>query len=50
MADPSWFYSSLSQVTAAIVGFVGGFLILRLQQLMRDWRSLEIELRSALDE
>jgi hypothetical protein len=30
IADPGWFSSSLAQVTAAIVGFLGGFVILRL--------------------
>lgn len=40
MSEPQWFYSSLAQVTAAIVGFVGGFLLLRLLEVMRDWGSL----------
>ena len=37
-AEPSWFYSSLAQVTAAIVGFLGGFIILRLLGFMSEWR------------
>jgi hypothetical protein len=39
-SDPGWFYSSLAQVTAALVGFLGGFLILRLLTLMEGWRTL----------
>jgi hypothetical protein len=38
--DSSWFYSSLSQVTAAIVGFFGGFFILRLLGYMSEWDDL----------
>lgn len=45
MGQPQWFYSSLAQVTAAIVGFVGGFLLLRLLEVMRDWSALGDELR-----
>jgi hypothetical protein len=37
-ADPAWFYSSLSQVTAALVGFFGAALILRLQRNRERWR------------
>ncbi len=40
------FYSSLSQVTAAIVGFFGGFLILRLLGYITDWRELRRRLES----
>lgn len=40
MEQPQWFYSSLAQVTAAIVGFVGGFLLLRLLEVMREWSAL----------
>jgi hypothetical protein len=36
--DPSWFYSSLAQVTAAIVGFLGAFVILRLLDFINEWR------------
>jgi preprotein translocase subunit Sss1 len=36
--DPGWFYSSLAQVTAAIVGFLGGFIIVRLVGFMSEWR------------
>ena len=39
-SDPAWFYSSLSQVTAAVVGFMGGFVFLRLQDVMAMWRDL----------
>jgi hypothetical protein len=38
IADPGWFYSSLAQVTAAIVGFLGGFVILRLLDFTKEWR------------
>lgn len=41
MAQPEWFYSSLAQVTGAIVGFLGGFLLLRLLEVMREWQSLQ---------
>lgn len=40
MSQPQWFYSALAQVTAAIVGFIGGFLLLRLLELLREWRTL----------
>jgi hypothetical protein len=43
--QPQWFYSSLAQVTAAIVGFVGGFLLLRLLEVIRDWSGLVDRLR-----
>lgn len=35
--DPSWFYSSLAQSSAAVVGFVGAFLIFRIQDYMNNW-------------
>jgi len=38
LPNPGWFYSSLAQVTAAIVGFLGGFIILRLTGFMSEWR------------
>jgi hypothetical protein len=45
VTDPSWFYSSIAQSTAALVGFVGGFYIFRLQTYLSEWaaatRSLE---------
>ena len=44
MGQTAWFYSSLSQVTAAIVGFIGGFLILRLLNVMSEWRELQARL------
>ncbi len=40
VTDPAWFFSSLAQVTGAIVGFAGGFLILRLQGYITDWERL----------
>jgi hypothetical protein len=42
--DPSWFYSSLSQVTAAIVGFLGGFLVLRVHGITARWQELVTQL------
>ena len=39
MDDPQWFYSSLAQVTAALVGFLGSFLLLRMQTYIGEWRS-----------
>ena len=45
MNEPQWFFSSLAQVTAAIVGFLGGFLLLRLLEMMREWRTIEQRLR-----
>jgi len=29
MADPNWFYSTLAQSSAAIVGLAGGFMVTR---------------------
>lgn len=37
--DPSWFYSSVAQATAALVGFAGAFLLLRLQDYTSRWRA-----------
>jgi hypothetical protein len=39
--DTSWFYSSLAQVSAAIVGLLGGFLTLRLINYINEWRELK---------
>jgi hypothetical protein len=36
-SDPSWFFSSLAQSTAAVVGFVGAFLIFRIQDSTTAW-------------
>jgi hypothetical protein len=30
MADPNWFFSTLAQCTAALMGMLGGILITRL--------------------
>lgn len=35
--DPSWFFSSLAQSSAAVVGFIGAFLIFRIQDYMNAW-------------
>ena len=37
--DPSWFYSSVAQATAALVGFAGAFMLLRLQENTTRWRT-----------
>lgn len=44
--DPGWFYSSLAQVTAALVGFMGGFVILRLVAFMSEWRESADRIRT----
>lgn len=44
--DPSWFYSSLAQSTAAIVGFVGAFLIFRIQDYTASWTRKRAELET----
>ncbi|HEX8004313.1 MAG TPA: hypothetical protein VF519_16625 [Mycobacteriales bacterium] len=43
--SPEWFYSSLAQVTASLVGFLGAFLLVRLSSYIADWR----DAASALD-
>lgn len=43
--EPEWFYSSLAQVVAALSGFIGGFLLLRLLDTMREWNGLKERLR-----
>lgn len=42
--DPSWFYSSLAQSSAAVVGFVGAFLIFRIQDYMASWARMTSEI------
>lgn len=37
MSDPSWFYSSLAQSAATIVGLGGAFYIFRLQTFVSEW-------------
>lgn len=44
MTEPAWFYSSLAQVSAAIVAFLGGFLLLRLQDYERSWQDILVRL------
>ena len=36
--SPEWFYSSLTQVTASLVGFLGAFLLVRLSAYVGEWR------------
>lgn len=45
MNDAAWFYSSLSQVSAAVVSLLGAFLLLRLQDSERYWRDILVRLR-----
>ena len=45
-SDPSWFYSSLAQSSAAVVGFVGAFLIFRIQDYMAAWARMASELQT----
>src|SRR3954452_16683216 len=42
--DPNWFYSSLAQSTAAIVGVLAAVLVPRLLQQLSDVRNAKIEL------
>lgn len=44
VTDPGWFLSSLSQVTAAIVGLIGGFILLRVAAILARWRNLANQL------
>jgi hypothetical protein len=44
--DASWFYSSLAQSSAAIVGFLGGFYIYRLLSFMEEWEGRKDRLQS----
>lgn len=37
-SDPQWFYSSLAQVSAGLVGLLGGFLLVRLSSYIAEWR------------
>ena len=39
MSDPQWFYSSLAQVSAGLVGLLGGFLLVRLSSYIAEWRT-----------
>ena len=38
MSDAQWFYSSLAQVSAALIGLLGGFLLVRLSSYIAEWR------------
>jgi hypothetical protein len=38
VSDPNWFFSTLSQSAAAIVGILGGFFVSRLLQHLPDVR------------
>lgn len=52
-ADPNWFYSTLAQSTAAIVGFAGGFLASRLMthrtEIARNREELRTPFRNLLN-
>jgi len=43
-AGPEWFYTSLAQVTASLVGFLGAFLLVRLSAYIGEWRTSANEL------
>jgi hypothetical protein len=45
LTDAACFYSSLAQVTAAVVAFLGGFLLLRLQDYERYWQDILVRPR-----
>ena len=45
MLDPNWFYSSLAQCAAAIVGLLGAVMIARLQNQVADLQLTMTELR-----
>lgn len=46
--DPQWFYSSMAQVSGAIVGVFGAALIVRIQARRSDWRSTRTKLQVEL--
>jgi hypothetical protein len=47
--DPNWFYSTLAQSTAAIVGLAGGFLAQRVVAQRGDLGGERVDLRGQLD-
>ena len=42
--DTDVFFSTVATVTSALVGFLGGFFVMRLQTFAEEWRSLRSEL------
>ncbi len=42
-----WFYSTLAEVSATIVGFLGAFLVIRLHAAMDEWRRESARVREA---
>jgi hypothetical protein len=47
--DPNWFYSSLAQSAAAIIGVIAAVVIARLQQQMAALRTLRRDLDGATE-
>ena len=50
LPDPNWFYSSLAQSGAAIIGVVGAVAVARLQQQLAAIRSARYDLDTATDQ
>jgi hypothetical protein len=42
--DTDVFFSTVATVTSALVGFLGGFFVMRLQAFAEEWRKLQFEL------
>ena len=47
--DPNWFYSSLAQCAAALVGLLGAVVVTRMQQQVLDARESANDLRNRLN-
>jgi hypothetical protein len=48
MSDPNWFYSTLAQSTAAIVGLSGAFMVQRVLTQRNEAASQRFDLRASL--
>ncbi|MDR7419326.1 MAG: hypothetical protein QN178_10505, partial [Armatimonadota bacterium] len=48
ISDPAWFYSSLAQVSAAIVGLIGAVLGTRLVSHIPDMRAALVSIHSRM--
>ena len=44
MHDSAWFFSSLAQVSAGLVGLIGGFVVLRLHDQIGRWQELRTDI------
>jgi hypothetical protein len=49
MADPNWFYSTLAQSTAALVGLAGGLLVTRVLALRNELASARLDIKGEFD-